>query len=380
MLPQLALFLEEHRVLPEAFTNGLIRNDEANARRSSFLMGQYSIDGWSYYFPLAFVFKTPIATLLAIGLAIWVAIKRRAAGGDVWTMLCLAVPIFIYRAIAIGGHLNLGVRHLFPIYPFIFLSVGLGFARFWEWKRRPAIIVSTVLAVALAAETLAAMPDYIPFFNVAVGGSRGGLSLLTDSNIDWGQDAKLLARWQQRHPDAHLYVCYFGRADLKYYGIKYVNLPGGEEDRGALDKFPPLSEHDTWAISATNLQGTYFIPTLRSAYGMFAKGRNPSPCWAAQSIFTARTRMRLRRRNESGGRCPLCDRSSRVGQALPAADIDRSSRVRPALPAAAFDGNAIHPSSILAGFAHLSCGLCRDAGDFCQRGMAGGTRSVCDLR
>jgi hypothetical protein len=274
-VPRLALFLEEHRVLPEAFTNGLIRNHEANSHRSGFLAGRYSIDGWWYYFPLAYVFKTPIATLLAICVAIWVAIKLRKTQGDLWTMICLAVPVLIYGGIAVGGHLNLGVRHLFPIYPFIFLSVGLAFARFWQWKQRPAMIVSTVLAVGLAAETLAAMPDYIPFFNVAVGGSRGGLSLLTDSNLDWGQDLKLLARWQQKHPNAHLYVCYFGRADPKYYGIKYVNLPGGEGDRNALDKFPPLTDQDVWAISATNLQGTYFIPTLRDAYGMLRQKAEP---------------------------------------------------------------------------------------------------------
>jgi len=274
-LPRLALFLEEHRILPEAFTNGLIRNHEANAHPSGFLAGRYSIDGWWYYFPLVFVFKSPIATLLAIGVAVWAAIKLRTPGGDVWTTLCLAAPTLVYSGIAIGGHLNLGVRHLLPIYPFIFLSVGLAFSRFWQWKQRPAMMVGAVLAVGLAAETLSAMPDYIPFFNVAAGGSRGGLSLLTDSNLDWGQDLKLLARWQQQHPDARLYLCYFGRADPKYYGIKYVNLPGGEEDRNALDKFPPLGDHDTWAISATNLQGTYFVPTLRSAYGMLREKAEP---------------------------------------------------------------------------------------------------------
>jgi hypothetical protein len=181
-------------------------------------------------------------------------------------MICLAVPVLIYGGIAIGGHLNLGVRHLFPIYPFIFLSVGVAFARFWEWKPKPARIATAVLAVGLAAETLAAMPNYIPFFNVAVGGSRGGLSLLTDSNLDWGQDLKLLAQWQQKHPGAHLYMCYFGRGDPRYYGIKAINLPGNEDDRNALEKMPALNEDDIVAISATCLQGTYFTPDLRSAY------------------------------------------------------------------------------------------------------------------
>lgn len=76
-------------------------------------------------------------------------------------------------------------------------------------------------------ETLAGYPDYLAFFNLPSGGSRGGLSLLGDSNLDWGQDLPALADWQRQHPEPTLYLSYSGTADPAAYGIRYINLPGG---------------------------------------------------------------------------------------------------------------------------------------------------------
>jgi hypothetical protein len=171
---------------------------------------------------------------------------------------------------AIFGHLNLGIRHLFPIYPFIFLAVGMAFSRYWQMKRRIALPVGIVLALGIAVETLGAFPNFIPFFNVAAGGARGGLNLLSDSNVDWGQDLNQVARWQQKHPGTPLYLCYFGTPDPRYYGIHYINLPGSyalsEDGSVAPEKMPPLSDKGVIAIGATALQATY-SPHLRRVYG-----------------------------------------------------------------------------------------------------------------
>ena len=88
------------------------------------------------------------------------------------------------------------------------------------------------------------------------GGSRGGFALLGDSNLDWGQDAPLLARWQREHPSEHLYLCYFGPAGQReYYGIPAVLLPGSIGNGPHLDTLP--SDPGVLAISATALQGIY---------------------------------------------------------------------------------------------------------------------------
>ena len=111
-----------------------------------------------------------------------------------------------------------------------------------------------VLALALAAESFRAFPNYIPFFNTAAGGTRGGIRWLGDSNLDWGQDLPLLAEWQHAHPDRELHLAYFGLADPAYYGIRYHNAPAGY----AFGSEPPATELPTsgvLAVSASVLQG-----------------------------------------------------------------------------------------------------------------------------
>ena len=176
LVPRIALFLEDHHILPEPFTNGIVRNYETGTRRSSFLIGQYSAYGWWYYFPLAFIFKTPLATMAAIILAGAISFRWCRPAHGAWTAICIAVPIAIYSLSLMAGSINLGIRHLFPIYPFVFIGVGMAFAHYFKINQKRAVRIALALGLGLAAESLAAFPAFIPFFNVASGGERGGLA------------------------------------------------------------------------------------------------------------------------------------------------------------------------------------------------------------
>jgi hypothetical protein len=276
LVPRIALFLEDHRLLPEAFTSGIVRNYGGTRARSSFLLGQFGTHGWWYYFPVAFAVKTPLATLAALALAPLLLLRRfrpvapadAAAPTGRWAAICLGSAIAVYGLAAIMGNLNLGLRHLLPIYPFIFLVIGLAFARLYRWKPRAGLVLGLLLGIGLLAETLQVFPDFIAFFNTAAGGPAGGLDLLSDSNLDWGQDLKLLVDWQRKHQDTPMYLCYFGMADPHYYGINYVALPGSTPTGAEAPRpaFTPLSERGVVAISATHLQGTYLSPQLRQFY------------------------------------------------------------------------------------------------------------------
>ena len=86
------------------------------------------------------------------------------------------------------------------------------------------MVVTALLLLGLAIENAAAYPDYIPFFNVAAGGEQGRARLLSDSNIDWGQDLPAFAQWQWKNPGIPILMYYFGGGDPKYYGIHYYSL------------------------------------------------------------------------------------------------------------------------------------------------------------
>jgi hypothetical protein len=291
----------DHHLLPEAWLNGLLFIYAGTLRRSSFLMGSYSETGWWYYYPLVMLFKTPIATLVAIAISAVVLLLPKAGrrlapspgtpgegggegdfrapaaldvqnhphpyplpeyrerGPELWTLACFGLPPILYAVMAVTTAAA-GLRHVLPIYPFLYIAVGLAAARLWSKRAGRAIVA--IVGMGLAIETLVAFPDYVAFFNIATGGERGGIRLLSDSNLDWGQDLPRLAAWQAAHSDRKLYLSYFGTVDPAHYGIRYTNLPGGY----ALG--PPAAEPrepGVIAISATNLQGV-FSEDLRAYY------------------------------------------------------------------------------------------------------------------
>src|SRR5205085_2115536 len=148
------------------------------------------------------------------------------------------------------SNLNIGVRHVLPVYPFLYAAAGACFTFAVQRWRKPAVVTVSLLGVMLLTETLLAWPNYIAYFNPAAGGPRGGFKLLGDSNLDWGQDLPLLANWQHQHPDVPLALSYFGTADPVAYDIRSFPLP----------PWPPpqeLLDNCVIAISATNLQGIH---------------------------------------------------------------------------------------------------------------------------
>ena len=165
---------------------------------------------------------------------------------DRWAILCLTIPPTVYLLSAIRTNLNIGVRHIFPIVPFLMIAIALAASVAWKRWGKPARIVSLSLAALLIAETLFAFPNYISFFNVALGGPRGGIRLLSDSNLDWGQDLPALARWQKEHGDVPVRLSYFGTTEPSAYGVRYQKI-----------RPLPRNQRVVLAISATTLQGIY---------------------------------------------------------------------------------------------------------------------------
>ncbi len=253
---QSARWLGKHRLVPQAWEAGLLFTYQSALIRPSFLNDQISNTGWWYYFPFVMLVKTPLATLIAAFLAGLLVLRLRPTS---WTAIALAVPFLLYLLMAMRTNLNIGFRHILPIYPFAFIAIGWAASRALERFGRRAMIFSILLLLALSTESLSAFPNFIPFFNIAAGGSRGGFHLLGDSNLDWGQDLPLLLDWQKQHPQVPLYLSYFGLVDPTSYGIKYIPLPGGYhyDPKPAWPTTPCVM-----AVSASYLQGLYVDPQL----------------------------------------------------------------------------------------------------------------------
>lgn len=224
--------------------------DHASGVHHAYLLGQTSEAGWWYYFPVAFGVKTPVATLAALLAALALAGRRLIEGVrnvrlEWW--LC-AIPAVVYAILTLINRVNIGERHLFPIYPFLFAGIAGAIAR-CEW--RPLRYAVPALAALLVIESAGIFPDYLTFFNFIAGGPDAGPRYLLDSNLDWGQGLLNVRDYWIARGRPPLCFDYFGTADLDYYGIPHEWVPrtGEAEARAQVNCLA--------AVSLTSLYGVY---------------------------------------------------------------------------------------------------------------------------
>jgi hypothetical protein len=272
-------FLAGIRALPEAFLYGAAYVDYTSLMRGAFLNGEYSYLGWRSFFIWAFALKTTLPFMAAAAVATWIAVRRRIgtrgpAAGRLATLAPLtplASLFVVYWAISIGSHLNIGQRHLMPIYPVLFILAGaLG-----PWLARPigwrALLVAGLLAWHIGESVMVA-PHYLAYFNELAGGPAGGRNHLVDSSLDWGQDLPGLKTWldANRHPGEVAYLAYAGSGEPRYYRLPvkrltYINA--FREDEPYFPLGPGL-----YCIGATPLEQVYstvrgdWTPALEKEY------------------------------------------------------------------------------------------------------------------
>jgi tetratricopeptide (TPR) repeat protein len=249
--------------LPEGYLNGPARLLGASQARASFMNGHWKLGGWRTFFPYAFLVKTPPALflLLPLGAAGWWRWRRRpppqGAATTTIPSFYAATPFFalvaVYGAAAIVQNLNIGHRHILPLYPALYVLAGsaaLGWPARAAWSR----ITAALLVLWFVCDSCAVRPDYLAYFNVFAGGPAQGYRHLVDSSLDWGMDLPGFKHWLDRHNPGErdpVFFAYFGTGSPEHYGISSRRLPGFLfwQDQAVA----PL-EPGWYAISATLLE------------------------------------------------------------------------------------------------------------------------------
>jgi dolichyl-phosphate-mannose-protein mannosyltransferase len=214
------------KVVPTYFLFGLynvvIHNQYGH---STSLLGAHSDLGWWYYFPVAFALKTTIPFLiLSIAALVWSLYRLVFARERVFAFVL--VPFGIYLAISMTSHINIGIRHLLPAYPFLFIASGALLDRLLRVGRaRRAVFLLIALTFGwMAYETVRSFPDYIPYTNQLAGG-QPGWRYLSDSNVEWGDDMAELATYLKARGETRVTAALSaGWSTLTQYDVEYVNL------------------------------------------------------------------------------------------------------------------------------------------------------------
>ena len=197
---------------PELFA-GLNQVRQHNAEgHDTYLLGQRGTTGfWDFYLVgLAVKTPLPILALLAVGIVVIWRERRKVSRRVIPIAYCAGVLV-----VGMFSRINIGIRHVLPMYTGIALIAAAGAVWLLEnaQTRQWMLVATAVLGLWFAAGSLAAHPDYLPWFNELAGAEPE--KILADSDLDWGQDLKRLAQRLQE----------LGAADVTFNRYVVVDLP-----------------------------------------------------------------------------------------------------------------------------------------------------------
>src|SRR6202795_2019283 len=213
------------KVLPESWLYGLADVRSVANTWPSYMFGKVYAHGVWFYFPVAFVIKATLTTLIFLPLIVYAIATGKLRG---WReILFLSLPPALYFCISMTSKLNIGVRHILLV--FIFLLVLAGGAawslickdRRWVWPIGALILFHVI-------SSLRAFPtSYIAYANELWGGPANIHKYLTDSTTDWGQQLKAVKRYVDERGIKECWFAYTVEPAIPFraYGIPCKTLP-----------------------------------------------------------------------------------------------------------------------------------------------------------
>ncbi len=230
---------------PELYNGLRDLRDVNRLRPRSYLFGHVKDGGWWYFYPVAIAVKTPLAVLLLalIGSASLAVDWFRTRTG--WQKPVPIVAALAPIVAAAPTQLDIGVRHVMPVFAFLSMLAAVGAVRLWKyrparaedsrtqsrvalWARRGAVVV---LLVWLIVSSARAHPDYLAYFN-ELGGSNPS-NILVISDLDWGQDLTRLSTYLSEQHVKHVSIAFDGYFDPAALGFpETVQLRCGDTTTG----------------------------------------------------------------------------------------------------------------------------------------------------
>lgn len=239
--------LERAHLLPEAYLKGFqdILVDPEVIPRPAFLLGRVYRGGRWFYFPVAALIKFSAVVLI---FALAACFSWRFWKKNRRELLFLIVPPAIFMAASCASNINMGIRHILPVLPFLILFGASG-----TWvllsRYKNGLAVCAVAVFLHAASSLHAFPNYIAYSNEFWGGPSNTYRYLADSNVDWGQSMKEAKAYLDRaQPKSCWMIHAYNDMDSDY------GIPCGETSEFKVDE-PPQHFSGTVIVTASALAG-----------------------------------------------------------------------------------------------------------------------------
>ena len=255
-------------LLPESYIYGfahvLFSADDFN----SYLFGKSYPHAVWFYFPVAMLVKSSLTFLILLAISVWVIASGRLRMRR--ELLFLLIPPLVYLAASMKSGMNIGIRHILPVYIFLAIliagaaSVLIKDSRRWRYA-------AVLLLVFQAISVTRAFPNCIGYANEAFGGPKNVWRYVSDSSADWAQQLHAVKRYTDERHMQNCWFVYFGTGviDYNYYKIPCKLLPTIESIwLGTLSDATPAIDGPVF-ISAVNLTGFEFGPPPLNPYEQF---------------------------------------------------------------------------------------------------------------
>ena len=183
--------------------------------------GSWLTCDWKYFFGVIAI-KTPVVTLALFGIGL-LALTRLPMP-KIHKAILIVPPVIFLLFASFVNQIHIGIRHILPIYPFIFLIAGGSIPLMNLIKTQPVKkVLQSILLVAVITSivrNLQFMPHQLSYFNELVGNETEGVK---HSTLNVGQDNKRLAKLIHQLNVPHFKIASISNnlAEYEYYGLSW---------------------------------------------------------------------------------------------------------------------------------------------------------------
>ncbi|HEX3374445.1 MAG TPA: glycosyltransferase family 39 protein [Edaphobacter sp.] len=265
-------FAEQHHLLPESYLYGLTDVlTLSNDGRPMYLFGRMYAAGRWFYFPAAFLIKSTLGLLLLLALLPFArALRRDEIRREV---VFLILPPVVYFGIAMTSKMDMGIRHVLPIMPFLVVLAAAGAMALSRQSRGWAWTVGALVAMHVGS-SLWAFPNYLPYSNEIFGGPNQTYRVLSGANTGWGGGLKALHASLETRQITKCWFAYSAVADPATFQIPCKRLPTffSMVTREPQQGIPEQIEGPVF-VSSEEIAGSYWGSDAMNPYRTFAKLR-----------------------------------------------------------------------------------------------------------
>lgn len=208
-LDPIAIVETARNVLPSAYLKGFVITGGASTYgRVAWIVGTWYPAGQWFYFPLSLVLKTQlvVVSLLALGVGLTLRSWGRPRSWKPEIVL-LVMTAGVIALVALTSKLNLGIRHISGLFPFMFLLLGLTAAKLRTFF--PGLTFLLIVGLGTALPVFSQQSNLIGFMNLLTLPRQTQWHYFVDSNLEWGNQTERVARYIAKEFDGQrVYVNY----------------------------------------------------------------------------------------------------------------------------------------------------------------------------